>query len=54
MATQLDRLLDRARHPPTAEHLLGTDVSARDVWARVLYGARTSLIVGFGRSSTTS
>ena len=37
-----------ARHPPNAEHLLGTDVSARDVWARVLYGARTSLIVGFG------
>ena len=40
-----------ARHPPTAEHLLGTDVSARDVWARVLYGARTSLIVGFGAVS---
>jgi peptide/nickel transport system permease protein len=40
-----------ARHPPNAEHLLGTDVSARDVWARVLYGARTSLIVGFGAVS---
>jgi peptide/nickel transport system permease protein len=37
-----------ARHAPTPEHVLGTDVSARDVWARVLYGARTSLIVGFG------
>ena len=37
-----------ARHPPTPEHILGTDVSGRDVWARVLYGARTSLIVGFG------
>ena len=37
-----------ARQPPSAAHILGTDVSGRDVWARVLYGARTSLIVGFG------
>jgi peptide/nickel transport system permease protein len=37
-----------ARQPPSAEHILGTDVSARDVWARVLYGARTSILVGFG------
>jgi peptide/nickel transport system permease protein len=37
-----------ARKPPSPEHILGTDVSARDVWARVLYGARTSILVGFG------
>jgi peptide/nickel transport system permease protein len=36
-----------ARQPPSAIHPLGTDVSARDVWARVLYGARTSVTVGF-------
>jgi len=36
-----------ARMPPSAEHVLGTDSSARDVWARVVHGARTSLIVGF-------
>jgi len=33
--------------PPDARHLLGTDVSARDIWARVLYGGRTTMIVGF-------
>lgn len=32
--------------PPTAEHLFGTDAMGRDVLARVVYGARTSLIVG--------
>jgi peptide/nickel transport system permease protein len=32
--------------PPTALHWFGTDTVGRDVFARVLYGARTSLIVG--------
>lgn len=32
---------------PTAGHLLGTDELGRDLLARVVYGARTSLIVGF-------
>ncbi len=34
--------------PPSANHLLGTDRSGRDVWARVVHGARTSLVVGIG------
>lgn len=37
-----------ARQPPSALHPLGTDVAGRDVWARVLYGGRTSVMVGFG------
>ena len=33
--------------PPSDEHLLGTDALGRDVLARLLYGARVSLWVGF-------
>lgn len=32
--------------PPGPEHPLGTDTLGRDVWARLAYGARTSLVVG--------
>jgi peptide/nickel transport system permease protein len=32
--------------PPDGSHLLGTDTLGRDVWARLAYGARTSLFVG--------
>lgn len=37
-----------SRQPPSELHPLGTDVAGRDVWARVLYGGRTSVAVGFG------
>ncbi len=32
--------------PPTGDHWFGTDVQGRDVWARLVYGARVSLSVG--------
>ncbi len=32
--------------PPGGVHPLGTDALGRDVWARLAYGARTSLFVG--------
>lgn len=32
---------------PSWEHLMGTDNTGRDIFSRVIYGARTSLIVGF-------
>jgi peptide/nickel transport system permease protein len=36
---------------PNAQHWLGTDSFGRDVWARIIHGARISLAVGVG--STT-
>ena len=33
--------------PPSASHWLGTDIQGRDIWARLVYGARISLAVGF-------
>jgi len=33
---------------PSAGHWLGTDAYGRDVLARLIYGSRTALIVGFG------
>ena len=37
--------------PPDATYLLGTDLLGRDLLSRLLYGARTSLIIrdGLGR-----
>jgi peptide/nickel transport system permease protein len=36
---------------PSAQHWMGTDSFGRDVWARIVHGARISLAVGIG--STT-
>jgi peptide/nickel transport system permease protein len=36
--------------PPSMEHWLGTDAFGRDVYTRVVYGARVSLLVGLGAS----
>ncbi len=39
--------LSEALKPPSSEHLFGTDKLGRDLFARVIYGARTSLIAAF-------
>ncbi len=31
---------------PSADHWLGTDIQGRDIWSRLVYGARVSLTVG--------
>ena len=33
--------------PPSADFWLGTDQFGRDLWTRIVYGARTALFVGF-------
>lgn len=33
---------------PSGAHLLGTDDLGRDIFSRVIYGARVSLVIGFG------
>jgi len=38
--------LSASLRPPSAAHWLGTDVQGRDVYARILHGARLSLSVG--------
>jgi peptide/nickel transport system permease protein len=37
--------------PPSAEHWAGTDLLGRDVYTRIVYGARYSILIGLGASS---
>jgi ABC-type dipeptide/oligopeptide/nickel transport system permease subunit len=39
--------LSQLLQKPSAAHWLGTDVQGRDMWSRLVYGARVSLTVGF-------
>ncbi len=38
---------DSIKQSPSAAHFMGTDHLGRDLWSRMIYGARTSLMVGF-------
>jgi peptide/nickel transport system permease protein len=52
-----DPLATDPRHAfaaPSAAHLLGTDENGRDVWARLIYGARPSLLLGLVAAAITA
>ncbi|MFI8575483.1 ABC transporter permease [Rossellomorea aquimaris] len=42
-----DIQLDNKLQPPSTEHWMGTDDKGRDILARILYGSRLSMGVGF-------
>lgn len=44
----IDHSLMGIPHPPSVKHLLGTDSNGRDILARILYGARLTLMVSVG------
>ncbi len=42
------RNLRQRLKPPSATHYMGTDSLGRDIFSRIIYGARVSVSVGFG------
>lgn len=47
MDLQPNEITDVFYGNPSPEHILGTDSTGRDVFARLIYGGRTSLKIGF-------
>ena len=49
LITPLDpnRMVGRPHQAPSAEHPLGTSRQGQDIFTQVVYGARTTLVVGF-------
>jgi peptide/nickel transport system permease protein len=39
--------------PPSTRHLMGTDNFGRDVFSRIIYGSRITLLVGFAAAAIT-
>lgn len=45
--------LSATLQPPSFAHVFGTDQSGRDLYARVIYGARGSLLIGIGATAVS-
>jgi peptide/nickel transport system permease protein len=45
------QVLDVSREPPSGKHFFGVDRIGRDVFSRVVYGARVSLRIGFAATA---
>ncbi|HET6533049.1 MAG TPA: ABC transporter permease [Actinoplanes sp.] len=52
-ASPTEGVLSRSRVPPSADAWFGYDVQGRDVYARVIYGARASIVVAVGATVGT-
>lgn len=46
-----DTNVDAALQGPSVQHWFGTDASGRDIFTRVVYGARSSLLIGAGATA---
>src|SRR5579871_5947892 len=46
-------LIGASRQPPSAAHLMGTDLLGRDILSRLIFGARLSLAIGLIAGSFT-
>jgi peptide/nickel transport system permease protein len=46
-----DTDIDAALQGPSLDHWFGTDASGRDIYTRVVFGARSSLLIGVGATA---
>jgi peptide/nickel transport system permease protein len=46
-----DTDIDAAIQAPSLQHWFGTDASGRDIYTRVVFGARSSLLIGVGATA---
>jgi peptide/nickel transport system permease protein len=50
-ASPLDTDVAQPLKSPSIDHLFGTDASGRDIYTRVVFGARSSLAIGLGATA---
>ncbi|MDL2217959.1 ABC transporter permease [Christensenellaceae bacterium OttesenSCG-928-M15] len=53
IADAITQHADVRKQPPSAEHPFGTDQYGRDLFARIVYGARMSILISFSTTAMT-